>query len=134
MPKPASLMMFLMLRDNDAHALFNIWRLLQLLRLYNINFHDQNPYDQKFPYKKKIYIYIYIYSHNQCPTTTKKSMSHQNFTTIKNFHTSIHNYQIFSIAMQKNSYMSKIKKIPTSSCPCTNKFSHSQNHNHKNFP
>ena len=63
MPKPASLMMFLMLRDNDAHALFNIWRLPQLLRLYNINFHDQNPYDQKFPYKKKKkYIYIYIFS------------------------------------------------------------------------
>ena len=31
--------------------------------------------------------------------------------------------------------MTKIAiKIPTSSCPCTNKFLHSQNHNHTNFP
>ena len=42
----------------------------------------------------------------------KKSMPHQNFTTIKIFHTSIHNYQIFSIAIKKNSYMSKIKIFP----------------------
>ena len=62
-----------------------------------------------------------------------KSMTHQNFTTIKIFHISIHNYQIFPqlCEKKKNSYMTKIK-IPTNSC--TNKFSHSQNHNHTNFP
>ena len=49
-PKPASLVIFFMLGDNGAHALFNIWRLSRLLRLYNrkvqlINFHDQDPHD-----------------------------------------------------------------------------------------
>ena len=126
-------MMFLILGDNDAHALFNIWRLPQLLRLCNIkvqliNFHDQNPHVQKIPMHPKKSM-----SHN------KKSMPHQNVTKFyhnQNFwhiHTQLPN---FSIAMQKkkkkkNPYMTKIK-IPTSSC--TKKFSHSQNHNHTNFP
>ena len=122
--KPASLMMFLMLGDNDAHAFFNIWRLPLLLRLCNtkvqlINFHDQNPHDQKFSITKKN-------SQNQCPT---KILPQPKFftcpyTATKFFH---------SHAKRKNSYMTKIK-IPTSSCPCTNKFLHSQNHNHTNFP
>ena len=106
-------MMFLMLGDNVAHALFNIWRLPQLLRLCNtkfqfIHFHNQNLH---FPKKK--------YSHNQCPTTTKNQcptkISPQSklftylYTTTKFFH---------SHAKDKNSH----------------KFSHSQNHNHTNSP
>ena len=42
-----------------------------------------------------------------------------------------------SIAMQKKKKILHVQnshsKIPTSSCPCTNKFSYSQNHNHKFF-
>ena len=70
----------------------------------------------------------------------KKSMPHQNVTTTKilpqpKFFTCPYTATKFfhSHAKRKNSYMTKIK-IPTSSCPCTDKFSHSQNHNHTNFP
>ena len=124
-PKPASLMMFFMLVDNATHALFNIRRLPRLLWLCNtkvqhINFHDQTPHDQKIPYPKNILT-------TNAPT---KFYHNQNFftypyTTTKFFH---------SHAKKKISHMTKIalKKIPTSSC--TNKFSHSQNHNHTNFP
>ena len=101
-PKPASLMMFFMLGDNVAHALFNIWRLLWLLRLYNTKAAHQFPWPKpKWP---KISIKkIYIYSHNQCPTTTKKSTPHQNFTTIKiHIHTQLPK---FFHSHAKNSYV-----------------------------
>ena len=115
--------MFSMLGDNDAHALFNIWRLSRLLRLCNIKFSlsismTKTHMSKKFPCTWK----------SQCPTTkiqcpTKMSLL-PNFTTIKIVHKSIQPPN-FSKAMQKI-------KIPTSSC--TNKFSQSQNHNHTNFP
>ena len=87
----------------------------------------QNPHVQKFPCTQK----------SQCPTTKNQCPTKMsplpNFTTTKIFDISIHNYQNFSIAMQKekNSYMTKIK-IPTSSC--IKNFSPSQNHNRTNFP
>ena len=78
------------------------------------NFHKKNKYilTTNAPPPQK----------NQCPIKISPQSKY----------TSIHNYQNFSIAMQKIP-TSKIKKIPTSSCPYTNKFSHSQNHNHKIF-
>ena len=57
-----------------------------------------------------------------------KFQYNQNFSRI---HTQLPN---FSIAMQKRKKKFPHKEFPTSSCTCTNKFSHSQNHNHINFP
>ena len=129
-PKLASLMMFLMLRDNDAHSLFNIWRLPWLLRLYNIKvqayqFPWPKPTCPKLPCTQKSYV-----PHQKINAPPKchhyQILPQPNFltcpyTTTKFFH---------SHAKRKNSYMTKIK-FPTSSC--TNKFSHNQNHNHTIF-
>ena len=123
MPKPASLMIFLMLGDKAAYALFNIWKLPRLLRLYNtkvqlINFHNQNPHNQKFHTQK---ISLQPMSHHH----KRKSMPHQNFTTIKIFSNVYTQLPNFSINIHKKfpHVQDSHKRIPTSSC--TNKFSHS---------
>ena len=45
-------MKFFLLGDKDDHALFNIWRLPRLLRLYNIKVHLINSHDQNHMSKK----------------------------------------------------------------------------------
>ena len=73
-------------------------------------FHDQNPHDKKFPYKKKLYIYIYIYilttnappPQNQINAQPKfhhnKNFSHIH-TTTKIFHS--HEKKILPIQDKK---------------------------------
>ena len=79
-------------------------------------FHNQNPHVQKFPWTQK----------SQCPT----KMSPLPFFFFSLIHTTTK--FCHSHAQRKNSYMTKTKTNSISLC--TNKFSHSQNYDHTNFP
>ena len=157
MSKPTSLMIFFYVwRQGFPHGLQHLetTSTLESLQCKSLAHYSMT----KIPCPKKLFSHakkkitcqknfpmtkIFFITKNHAPKKfnapqQKKSMPHQNFTSIKNFHMSTHNYLFVSYnhTQQKISYMSKIaikNKIPTCPCPCTNEFSHIQNPSHKIF-